>query len=258
MTKNEILAAMNAPKFGSLSMNDKQDALDGVLKYLYSLRGYTVADGVQPEIDAAVHVLEDRCAHRFPHLTVDEIRLALEMGVTGYWTKDKRMTIANYLDWLAKYNTSAERAEAVDDKLNRQKTLTANQAAALLPAEDIERKNDEAGRNAALKEFERFKQCGRLDICVQGYGAMIYDYLLKRGCLNPSDALIREAYKRSKNHLPGGVPQRRNRLQTIGDTIASFNPDRASSDQLLDWSTKCELLTMYYSTLHARGMQLQL
>lgn len=255
MTKNEILAAMNAPKFCSLPMNDKEDALDGVLKYLYSWRGYTVADGVQPEIDAAVHVLEDRIAHRFPHLTVDEIRLALELGVTGYWTKDKRMTIANYLDWLSKYNTSSERAEAVDDRMNRQKTLSANQAAALLPAEDIARKNEEAARSAALREFDRFKQCGRLDICVQGYGAMIYDYLLKRGCLNPSDALIREAYKRSKNHLRGGVPSRTRR---IGDVVADFVPDKAEASQLLDWSTKCELLTMYYSTLHARGMQLQL
>ena len=255
MTKNEILAAMNAPKFGSLPMNDKEDALDGVLKYLYSLRGYTVADGVQPEIDAAVHVLEDRIAHRFPHLTVDEIRLALELGVTGYWTKDKRMTIANYLDWLSKYNTSSERAEAVDDRMNRQKTLSANQAAALLPAEDIARKNEEAARSAALREFDRFKQCGRLDICVQGYGAMIYDYLLQRGCLNPSDALIREAYKRSKNHLRGGVPSRTRR---ISDVVADFVPDKAEASQLLDWSTKCELLTMYYSTLHARGMQLQL
>ena len=255
MTKNEILAAMNAPKFGSLPMNDKEDALDGVLKYLYSLRGYTVADGVQPEIDAAVHVLEDRIAHRFPHLTVDEIRLALELGVTGYWTKDKRMTIANYLDWLSKYNTSPERAEAVDDRMNRQKTLSANQAAALLPAEDIARKNEEAARSAALREFDRFKQCGRLDICVQGYGAMIYDYLLQRGCLNPSDALIREAYKRSKNHLRGGVPSRTRR---ISDVVADFVPDKAEASQLLDWSTKCELLTMYYSTLHARGMQLQL
>lgn len=255
MTKNEILAAMNSPKFGSLPMNDKEDALDGVLKYLYSLRGYTVADGVQPEIDAAVRVLEDRIAHRFPHLTVDEIRLALELGVTGYWTKDKRMTIANYLDWLSKYNTSSERAEAVDDRMNRQKTLSANQAAALLPAEDIARKNEEAARSAALREFDRFKQCGRLDICVQGYGAMIYDYLLQRGCLNPSDALIREAYKRSKNHLRGGVPSRTRR---IGDVVADFVPDKAEASQLLDWSTKCELLTMYYSTLHARGMQLQL
>jgi len=255
MTKNEILAAMNSPKFGSLPMKDKEDSIDGVLKYLYSLRGYTVADGVQPEIDAAVRVLEDRIAHRFQHLTVDEIRLALEMGVTGYWTKDKRLTIANYLDWLSKYNTSPERAEAVDERMNRHKSLTQSQAAALLPAEDIERKNEEAGRSAALKEFERFKQCGRLDICVQGYGAMIYDYLLKRGCLNPSDALIREAYKRSKNHMRGGVQPRQRR---IGDVIADFNPERAEASQLLDWSTKCELLTMYYSTLQARGMSLQL
>lgn len=255
MTTNEILAAMNGPRFGQLPMQDKADVIDGILKYLYSLRGYTVADNVQPEIDAAVNVLEDRLSYRWPHLTAGEIKLALELGVTGYFTKDKRLTIANYLDWISKYNTSPERADAVDAKMNRQRSLTQSQAAALLPAEDIERKNEEAGRSAALKEFERFKQCGRLDICVQGYGAMIYDYLLKRGCLNPSDALIREAYKRSKNHMRGGVQSRQRR---IGDVIADFNPERAEASQLLDWSTKCELLTMYYSTLQARGMSLQL
>lgn len=248
---------MNAPKFGVLPMNDREDALDGVLKYLYSLRGYTVADGVQPEIDAAVRVLEDRIAHRFPHLTVDEIRLALEMGITGYFTKDKRMTIANYLDWLEKYNSSRERAEAVDDRINRQKQLTQSQAAALLPAEDIARKNEEAARGAAMKEFARFCECGCLDICVQGYGAMIFDYLLKRGCFNPTDNIIREAYRRSKNHMRGGV-RKRGQLATVGDTLRDFNPDSAPAQQLLDWSTKCELLSMYYGTLKARGMQLQL
>ena len=256
MTTNEILAAMNGPKFGSLPLNDKEDAIDGVLKYIYSLRGYTVADGVQPEIDAAMRVLVDRSATRFPYLTVDEIRLALELGVTGYWTKDKRLTIANYLDWLSKYNTSAERAEAGDQKMNRQKSLTQSQASALLPDVDIARKNEEAGRSAALREYDAFCKTGRLDICVQGYGAMIYDYLLAHGKLNPSDALIRQAYDRSKNHLRGGV-QRRG-MHRIGETIAEFNPSKAPAEQLLDWSTKCELLTMFFSTLHARGMQLQL
>ncbi len=257
MTTNEILAAMNGPKFGGLAINDKQDALDGVLKYIYSLRGYTVADGVQPEIDAAVRVLDDRLSHRFPHLTIDEVRLALELGVTGYFTKDKRLTIANYLDWLAKYNSSAERAEAVDVRINRKKSLTAAQASSLLPAIDIERKNEEAGREAALREYKVFcDNGGRIGFYLQGYGAMIYDYLLKKGKLNPNDATIREAYRRSKSHLAGGVHRRG--ILSIGQVASEFNPEKATAEQLLDWSTKCELLSMYFSTLRSRGMQLQL
>ena len=89
----------------------------------------------------------------------------------------------------------------------------------------------------------------------EAHGVGLGNYLLKHGCLNPSDALIREAYKRSKNHMRGGVQPRQRR---IGDVIADFNPERAEASQLLDWSTKCELLTMYYSTLQARGMSLQL
>ena len=255
MTTQEILNALEGPRFGSLPMQDKQDAIDGVLKYLYSLRGYTVADNVQPEIDAAVNVLEDRIAHRWPHLTVNEIRLALELGVTGYYTKDKRLTIANYLDWLGKYNTSPERAEAVDRRMNQQKQLTSQQASRLLPAEDIARRNEEAGRSAALKEYARFCECGRLDICVQGYGAMIFDYLVKRGNINPTDNIIREAYRRAKTHTRQAT---RGVMIRIGDAVRDFNPDTAPVQQLLDWSTKCELLTMYYSTLHARGLQLQL
>lgn len=256
MTTNEILAAMNGPRFGQLPMQDKADVIDGILKYLYSLRGYTVADNVQPEIDAAVNVLEDRLAHRWPHLTAGEIKLALELGVTGYFTKDKRLTIANYLDWISKYNTSPERADAVDAKMNRQRSLTQSQAAALLPAEDIARKNEEAGRNSALKEYQRFCETGKLDICVLGYGAMIFDYLLKRGCFNPTDNIIREAYRRSKNHLKHGVRDVKQRR--IGEVLSDFRPETAPAQQLLDYATKCELLSMYYGTLKARGMQLQL
>ncbi len=257
MTTEEIINAMNSGmRFGSLQIQDKRDALDGILKYLYAIRGYTVADNIQPEIDAAVGVLEDRIAHRFPHLTIDEIRLALEVGVTGYWTKDKRMVIANYIDWLSKYSSSPERADAVEQRLKAQKTLTQSQAAALLPAEDIARKNEEAARSAALREYERFCQCGHLDFFLQGYGAMIYDYLLKKGKLNPNEELIRKAYARSKNHLRGGVPVRGTRR--IDETLSTFTPESATPEQLLDWSTKCELLSMYYSTLKARGMVLQL
>ena len=256
MTTNEILAAMNGPRFGQMTMQDRCDVIDGVLKYLYSLCGYTVADNVQPEIDTAVNVLEDRIAHRWSHLTAGEIKLALELGVTGYFTKNKRLTIANYLDWIGKYNTSSERAEAVEAKMNRQKQLTFKQASRLLPAEDVARKNEEAGRSAALREYERFRQCGYLDITLQGYGAMIYDYLVRHSKLNPNEAAIREAYRRGKNHLKGSAG--RGNTSRIDAVITDFNPEKAEPSQLLDWSTKCELLTMYYSTLRARNLPLQL
>jgi len=256
MTTNEILSAMNGLRFGQMTMQDRCDVIDGILKYLYSLRGYTVADNVQPEIDAAVKVLEDRISHRWPHLTAGELKLALELGVTGYFTKDKRLTIANYLDWISKYNASSERAEAVEAKMNRQKQLTFQQASRLLPAEDVARRNEEAGRNAALREYERFCQCGKLDITLQGYGAMIYDYLVRHGKLNPNEAAIREAYRRGSH--ASRTAERALRAQHIGEVVQALNPDKAEPSQLLDWSTKCELLTMYYSTLRARNLPLQL
>lgn len=255
MTQNEILDALEGPRFGSLPMTDKTDAIDGILKYLYALRGYTVADNIQAEIDTATSMLEYKLSHSFAHLTVAEIKLALEQGIIGYFTKDKRLTIANYLEWLTKYSTSQERAEAVEARVARQKQLSQSQAGALLPEADLARLNEDAGRRSALREFDNFCKSGKLDFVCQGYGAMIYDFLIQRGCFNPNDATIRAAYKRSKNHLRGGV-RTRGILQQLGSVIVDFNPERAMAAQLLDYSTKCELLAMFFSTLKARKMPL--
>lgn len=265
MTKNEILSVLSGPKFGALGIDDKKDAIDGVLKYIYGLRGYTVADGMQAEIDSAVGIIEDRLTHRFPHLTVGEIKLALELGVTGFWTKDKRLTIANYLDWLAKYSSSPERAEAVEERIASQKSLTQSQASTLLPASDVAHLNEEAGRRAAQREFDAFCRVGHLEIMLQGYGAMIYDYLIKHGCFNPNDNAIRTAYERSK-HTRSTYDEVTTRQERgfFGDmrtavirTARSINAKTTPVQHLLDWATKCELLSMYFATLKARGMQLQ-
>ena len=251
MTTYEIKAARVGVPVGTLTIKDRSDALDGILKRIYALKGFTVADNVQPEIDIAVRELEDKLAHRWTGFTIGEVALALESGVSGFFGADNRLTIANYFSWLTKYERCDERREAIGELAKQNKASRVVDPQQLLPPEEQAARNERAGREAALREWEAFKRYGRLDIFLDGYAAMICDYLMRKGKLNATEATIRQAYRQAKT--------RRTDKQTnsIGDVIKTFNPTTAPASELLDFATKRELLSMYYDSLRRRGVELQ-
>jgi len=252
MTTYEVKAARVGVPVGMLTMKDRSDALDGILKRIYALKGFTVADNVQPEIDIAVRELEDKLAHRWTSFTMGEVALALESGVSGFFGADNRLTIANYFSWLTKYERSDERSDAIYELAKLKKATRVVDPQRLLPPEEQAARNERAGREAALCEWERFKKCGRLDICIDGYAAMIYDYLTRKGKLNATEATISQAYRQAKTRHTDKQTYR------IGDVIKTFNPATAPASELLDWATKRELLSMYYESLRRRGVELQI
>lgn len=237
MTAQEIRDARTGPTLGSLNIAERSDVIDGALRRAYYLRGLEPDNG---EISLAVEELEYKAAHTYPFLTGAEFRLVLEAGVSGEYGGDKRMTVANCFAWLAAYVSSEIRKGVVADTV---RTMPAPAAAPPLSYHEIVQRNEDAGRNGALRLFEEVRTTGTFDVTVAGYAAMIYDYLVKRGKMNPKPETVREAFRKAKEH-----PK----------STAYYDAGTASVRDLLDFQTKEVLLLQYFRQLAARGGALAL
>lgn len=233
MTTYEIQGARLMGSIASMEAKDRRDALDGILKNIYALKGFTVADKVQPEIDEAVARLEDKVVQRWPGMTIGEVNIALEAGVCGeLGGNDRRLTIANYFGWLNAYVASPERRDAMNVISRR----TAP-ASAQLEERPVGDRNDDAGRAGANALWDAYKRTGRVETVTLGYPAMVYDWLHARGKVKPTDETVREAERQAA----------RLRMDTW----------RAATGAL-DYATKTVLLEKYFHSLRSRGAELNI
>ena len=237
MTAQEIRDARTGLPLGSLNLAERSDVIYEALRRAYYLRGLEPDKG---ELDLAVEELEYKAAHTYPFLTAAEFRLVLEAGVSGDFGGDKRMTVANYFAWLGAYVASEIRKGVVSDQVRTMPSVPSTPP--LSYQETIER-NEAAGRNGALRLFDEVRRTGTFDVAVAGYAAMVYDYLVKRGKMNPKPDTVRAAFRHAKEH-----PR----------STAFYDAGTASTRDLLDFQTKQELLLLYFRNLAARGGALSL
>lgn len=239
VTKQEIIAARSAAPIGTLEPKFTMQALDGILKIIYGMKGLTVADGMQKEVDAIIGPIHDKLRTRYQFFTLGEVSIALEAGVCGEWNTDKRICIASILSWLAAYQKYDIRQEAIQE-INKGVHRKIAPASALLPAADVARMNEDACIRGIKAAWAAFKEKGDMDIIFDGYAANLCDYLINRGKLKARDETVREAWERS-----------RRRVIRNGGIAEAFN-DR------MDYAAKRELLTMYFGSLKQRNVELQI
>ena len=251
MTTNEIKRARGGIQVNRLEAKDRTDALDGVIKRIYALKGLSVEKQVQPEIDLTVAELTKRLLESYPTMTLGEVSIALEAGITGEYGKDVRLTIANCLVWLRTYYWSDDRKDAIRELEEERKRE--RRAANLLEAPDDESR-DRAFCSEIMKQWRFYRENKRLDILFDGFAAKMYDHLVKKGKLRATEATIRKAHQNAQSH------NRDKGAETgqIGALINKVTEDTASANGLLDYATKRELLTMYFDSLIARGAVLNL
>ena len=251
MTTNEIKRARGGIQVNHLDAKDRADALDGVIKRIYALKGLSVEKQVQPEIDLTVAELTKRLLESYPTMTLGEVSIALEAGITGEYGKDVRLTIANCLVWLRTYYWSDDRKDAIRELEEERKRE--RRAANLLEAPDDESR-DRAFCSEIMKQWRFYRENKRLDILFDGFAAEMYDHLVKKGKLRATEATIRKAHQNAQSH------NRDKGAETwqIGALIDKLTEDTTSANSLLDYATKRELLTMYFDSLIARGAVLNL
>lgn len=236
MTKEEIMNARNGAKpLGQFARQDRKEAIDGVLKGIYAMMGFIAEP---QEVEEIVTGILDRISTRFQHLTVGELVLAWEAGVSGEYGKERRICIANLLSWLSSYVESDVRKDALTQIIKTQRT-----EARMLSQGDIEARNREACLRMARTQWQHYKATGSLEASLlAGTAAAICDYLVSAGKLRASDATQAEAISRAKEQRKlRGIPESLGRIGTQGE---------------LDSMAKRELLAMYYGSLVARGVEL--
>lgn len=241
ITVEEIKGALRGAKqFRDLEASVRLQALDGILKRAYALKGYVVEASTQSEVTVSAEELERKISQRWPFLTLGEVMLALEAGVCGDYPGETRLAIANYIRWLGAYVASPERRTALEEAMAEKRRETRPEH--ILPAATRETLNARANREGALKAFRSFKESGDMGITLDGRAASIYDYLSDLGKIKVTPETWAEA-------------QRRASVSAGRKTFASLV---SSGPAGADWSAKRYLLGRYFESLVNRGVDLQL
>ena len=240
---NEIIEASRGQLFSGMTEREQMQFCAGEIHRAYDRKG------IEPEERKVAAWAEELVADirkRYKGITAAEISLALQYGLAENFTKDTRLVGSNFLLWLERYMTAPERLQALNDSRMAEK----RQAYALENnTADIERKNAEFRERAPRREWEKYKETGRLDIMFDGYAGAVYDALVERGKLRATDETKAKAREQARKEL------RAEHIRKNGSLAAHIGAglDFGNSETL---RTKRILLELYFRTLRQRGVEL--
>lgn len=241
ITTNEIIGArMGVQAFGSLSRDQRRAALDGVLKRLYALKGYSIAEYTQGEIDAQVEEVAKTLEAKWRHLTVGEVWIALQAGVCREYGQDNRLCVSNYIAWLNAYSKSPERREALIEMGQASRT-----PAPRLSGGEIALMNERACRQGALESWENYKKRRDLGINLDGWAACVCDYLVRKGKINPTAQTLEQVARDTRKSPKAN--------KSIGRLLDDLFDKGVNA---MDYAGKRGLLESYYASLLTRGAEL--
>lgn len=199
MTIQEITIALNAGKpIGQLSLVQKEDALRTAIESVYRMKSMR-RDKETINSDAAL--LEKKLTTSYPHLTIAEVDLALTNGVAGEFKDVSSVpNVANMISWIAFYNRSADRDEAL--RIAKQKQAFADaMTARLVRDREADGRNAKALAEEPAKAYAIYLAEGRDGFCLPQYiSEVVYPGLLKMGRMTKPTASTIEYAKQQANH----------------------------------------------------------
>lgn len=249
ITEAEIRVARTGAKtLGQMSPGELKDALHMAARSMLALSGWTVADDLEAGAEKLEDAISAKVRMRYAGLTVGEVCIALESGVSGEWGRDCRPTAANCLKWLEAYvQTEARKAALLT--LSRRRGPRPED---LMTPRMKEELNARARRESCLRAWEDYKAAGRLDTVTNGYAAMVCDHLMRTGLLKPTEEAVRQAYRSSRLRKAQAM-----RCGSVAEMFRQVGKAR-DTDGMMDWDCKRELLSMYFAHLRAKGAELRL
>lgn len=194
MTQEEIVKAMcDGKPLGSIDLGTKEVALRSYIDKIYQMKGM---EQKGDRLNIETGTLENKLSHAYTHLTLAEVRLALEAGVTGEFKDVSTVpNVANFLSWVAFYNRCADRADALkvarsrkDAEDRRNSQLVANEMAARLNAQAFEQE--------PAKAYAKYLAEGREGFTLPQYIAnVVYEGLIRHGKMQKVSNETMEAAK---------------------------------------------------------------
>lgn len=171
MTQDSIITALQGKALGAESLAQRENTLRGIIATVYQMKRMSLSEET---LDGEVRSFGPRLAADFRHLTLQEIRIALEAGICGEYGTATVPNVANFLQWVAIYNRSAERASAKETLTRRNASLAAR--VSTIDRAEIDRKNAEALRTSPHEAFEEYRREGRKAFRLPQYVARcVYD-----------------------------------------------------------------------------------
>jgi hypothetical protein len=240
---NEMIEASKGARLCGMTEKEQVGGMRTMLYKLYEMRGL---EPTEKDVLPTIQSIINEARSRYRGITMDEIALAFKYGVTENFGKDCRIIPSNLIMWLERYMTAPERLQALNDS----RTAEKRQADALENnTADIERKNAEFRERAPRREWEKYKETGRLDIMFDGYAGAVYDALVERGKLRATDETKAKAREQARKELRSEYIRKRGGLAAhIGAGL-----DFGNNETL---RTKRILLELYFRTLRQRGVEL--
>lgn len=180
MTTQEIITAMKAMSpIGQCSLTQKEDCCRMYIEDVYKMKNMRRD---KEQIGAESRTLEQKLTTSYPHLTLAEVRLAMEAGVTGQFNDLSTVpNMANMIAWIAFYNRSSERAFA-----QQQYKGTRDIAQAIASRIEREQKASELNARALSEEPEKaystYLKEGRNGFVLPQYiSEVVYPGLIRMG-----------------------------------------------------------------------------
>lgn len=245
LTSGEIRAAMNGNSIGCLTGADRRSACDAIARSVLGFSGVTIADGIEELIPPISASINSKVLTRYPYLRDREIELALQAGTAGEWGISRRVNPANVVSWIEAYVKCDARMSALKQI---QGCFKSKKAEDLIPVEEKARLNREARITSARQAWEDFKRCGHLDIVLDGFAAMVCDYLIEIKRMKPSQKSIDTAFRKSRKRA----------AQNRRDVFASIGRNPEDIGHPMDWETKRELLEMFFQHLKSQNEELNI
>lgn len=231
---------MQGQKIGTVGLTEKEAAIRQYIETCYAMKHQNIS---ADEIGIEASNIENSVSHSFAHLTLGEVRLALEAGIVGEFGSNQANP-ANFLTWITAYNKCADRATACEILARRQSARDAAMAH-YIDREEEERRNAENYKVEPGRAFNCYKAEGR--------NGFLFPQNLSRNVYKPLRPQIAEWMQ--------GLPDKKERLAAFkADALAMLKEKfkqswKVSGENALvfDDCYKAEIVFGYFDYLISKG-----
>lgn len=243
MITSEIMQAMKMPKIG---MTEKQNiflATKSSIAAAFSTNGQRASAA---DLKIYADDLTKLAMTRFPYLTLEELRIAMEKGAHGDYGDYFGLSPKTFSSWLGIYVESEERRNA-KNAFEREKTQYAARRLGV-DAKAAERMNRNTQRKWAWHSWQYFLRFGNLPtpaIGTVGFD-IIWRYYKATGLVTEDEAAMRQAKAKALKLL--NERKRRTPFTTIGGLL-NF------ADQKVENAAKAILIAETYRQLAAENKE---